>query len=440
MFWTFGGTLKQNLVPLRWLMVSITLWLVAGCGETENKYVPPPPSEVTVSRPVKKAVTEYVDLTGNTQSIQQVALVGRVEGFLTSINFKDGDIVKKGDPLFVIEPPPYEAKVRLAEANVAMAQATLVRSTLEYNRQLLLIKQNATAQSTVEQWRAQRDADEATLEQNKANLDIARINLSYTQVRAPFHGRVDRHLVDVGNLVGASNTATQLANIYQLDPIYAYFSLNERDLVRIMERDRERRMDKPSLKDKDEDTPVYLGIEGEEGYPHEGRLDFSATSLDSSTGTLLMRGVFNNPFPVSGAAPTLLPGMFVRIRIPVHVRKRALLVSERALGVDQGGRYLLVVNDQNVVEQRSVTVGQLEDGMRVIKQGLKGDEWVVVSGIQRSRPGATVKPIREEQLAVQSPTEAGTGTPGAPGSSSKPQDNKGKTEGTRQQGAGGKKK
>ena len=150
-------------------------------------------------------------MTGNTQSIEQVALVGRVEGYLTSINFKDGDIVKKGDLLFVIEPPPYEAKVKQAEANVAMAQATLVRSTLEYNRQLQLIKQNATAQSTVEQWQAQRDADEATVQQNKANLDVARINLSYTQVRAPFTGRIDRHLVDVGNLVG-SGQATQLAN------------------------------------------------------------------------------------------------------------------------------------------------------------------------------------------------------------------------------------
>jgi RND family efflux transporter MFP subunit len=381
------------VMGVRLLMVGIALWLNAGCGKSENKYVPPPPAEVTVSQPVKKAVTEYVDLTGNTQSVEQVALVGRVEGYLNSINFKDGDIVKKGNLLFVIEPPPYEAKVKQAEANVAMAQATLVRSTLEYSRQLQLIKQNATAQSTVEQWQAQRDADEATVQQNKANLDLARINLSYTQVRAPFDGRMDRHLVDVGNLVG-SGQATQLANIYRLDPIYAYFNLNERDLVRIMERERERHQDKPSM--KDQEAPVYLGIEGQDGYPLEGRFDFAATSLDPNTGTLLMRGIFRNPIPTTGGAPTLLPGMFVRVRIPVHVRKHALLVSERALGVDQGGRYLLVVNAQNVVEQRSVRVGQLEDGMRVIKEGLQGDEWVVVNGIQLTRPGAAVKPIREE--------------------------------------------
>lgn len=391
MFLTYPGSLKLNRLALGFLMAGVAVSLTLGCERTENKYVAPPPPEVTVSQPVKKAVVEYLELTGNTQAIEQVALVGRVEGFLTTIKFKDGDIVKKGDLLFVIEPPPYEAKVKQAEANVAMAQATLLRSTLEYNRQLLLIKQNATAQSTVEQWQAQRDADEASLQLNKANLDVARINFSYTQVRAPFDGRVDRHLVDVGNLVG-SGQATQLANIYRLDPIYAYFTVNEKDLVKVMAKERQRHEEKASR--KDQETPVYLGTEGDEGYPHEGRFDFGATSLDSNTGTLLLRAVFRNPV-TPGVAPAMLPGMFVRIRMPVNVRKHALLVSERALGVDQGGRYVLVVNDKNTVEQRTVRVGQIEDGMRVIKEGLHGDEWVVVNGIQRARPGAVVKPVRE---------------------------------------------
>jgi RND family efflux transporter MFP subunit len=391
----FGNRVGLNVtnrffLPAALGMVTLAALLITGCGKAENKYIPPPPPEVTVSQPVKMAVTEYLEFTGNTQSIEQVALVGRVEGFLTSIKFKDGDIVKKGDLLFTIEPPPYEAKVKQAEANVAQAQAQLLRSSLEYNRQLQLIKQNATSQSTVEQWQAQRDADEATLQLNKANLELARINLSYTQVRAPFHGRVDRHLVDVGNVVGAGQE-TQLANIYRVDPIYAYFSINERDLVRLMERERERTRDNPGK--KDQETPVYLGMEGEDGYPLEGRLDFAATALDPNTGTLLMRGIFSNP--LSGGPPKLLPGMFVRIRVPFHLRKHALLVSERALGVDQGGRYVLIVNAQNVVEQRSVRVGQAEDAMRVIKEGLQGEEWVVVSGIQRAGPGTTVKPMRE---------------------------------------------
>lgn len=407
-------TTRCNTVVGLWL-AGIALWLVAGCGKQENKYVPPPPAEVTVSQPVRKAVFEYIDLTGNTQSVEQVALVGRIEGYLTNIHFKDGDIVKKGDPLFVIEPQPYEAKVKQAEADVAMAQANLLRSTLEYNRQLNLIKQNATAQSTVEQWQAQRNADEATVQQKKASLEVARINLSYTQVKAPFAGRIDRHLVDIGNLVG-SGQATQLAIIYRLDPIYAYFSMNERDLVRIMERERERSKDKPNR--NSEETPVYLAIEGEEGYPHEGRLDFASTSLDPGTGTLLMRGIFSNPI-LPGGAPAILPGMFVRIRIPIHLRKRALLVSERALGVDQGGWYLLVVNAQNIVEQRTVSVGQKEDGMRVIKQGLEGDEWVVVNGIQRTRPGATVKPLRHEPPFVSAPSAQGQENAASPEAASK---------------------
>ncbi len=374
-------------------MAGIVLLLDAGCGKSENKYAPPPPPEVTVSQPVKKQVVEYLELTGNTQPIEQVTLVGRVEGYLTTINFKDGDIVKKGDLLFVIEPPPYEAKVKQAEASVATAQANLVRSTLEHNRQLNLIKQNATAQSTVEQWQAQRDADEATVQQNKANLEVAKINLSYTLVRAPFLGRIDRHLVDVGNMVGSGMT-TQLANIYRLDPIYAYFNINERDLVPLLQ--------KKIVKN----PPVFLAIEGEEGHPHEGKLDFAATSLDAGTGTLLMRGIFQNPI-LPGGAPAILPGMFVRIRVPIHLHESALLVSERALGTDQGGRYVLVVNDRNVVEQRSVNVGQIEKGMRVIEQGLEGSEWVVVNGIQRTRPGVTVRPIPQEAPVSESSAEQG---------------------------------
>lgn len=377
--------------------VVVGLWLtvcLVGCGQPENRYVPPPPPEVTVERPVKRAVVEYLEFTGNTRAFETVDLEARVEGFLTAQHFKDGDIVKKGDLLFTIEPPPYEAKVRLQEAAVASAQARLLRSSLEYHRQLQLIKQNATSQATVEQWQSERDAAEASLQEAKANLDLARINLSYTQVRAPFAGRVDRHLVDIGNLVG-SGKPTHLATIYRIDPIYAYFNMNERDLVRILEHERQR---KASLQTKpghrDEGTPVYLAIEGEQSFDHEGEIDFAATALDPNTGTLLLRGIFKNP--VIDPAPMLLPGMFVRVRIPIRLRKHALLVSDRAIGVDQGGRYVLVVNRDNVVEQRPISAGVLEGGLRVVKEGLQEDDWVVVNGIQRARPGAKVTVLRQE--------------------------------------------
>jgi multidrug efflux system membrane fusion protein len=370
---------------------------LAGCGQKENKYAPPPPPEVSVSLPLQKPVTDYVELTGNTQAVDQVELQARIEGFLTSIHFKDGDYVKKGDLLFTIEQAPYQAKLQEAQGRLAAAEAQLLRAQQEYDRQLYLFQENATAKSEVERWKAQRDAAQASVEEGRANLELAKINLSYTRVTAPFDGRADRHLVDPGNLVGAGKP-TPLAYVIRLEPIYTYFNLNERDLVRLMAKRRE----KGTTDLKEHPVPVYGGIEGEKDYSVEGRLDFASTSVDPNTGTILLRAVFDNP-RVGAAPPRLLPGMFMRIRIPVDVRPNALLVPERALGVDQGGRYLLVVNNENVVEQRPVKVGARVDDEMVIEEGLKGDERVVVDGIQRARPGAKVTPVQEGAGAATPP-------------------------------------
>jgi len=319
--------------------------------------------------------------------VDQVQLDARVEGFLTSIHFKDGDYVKKGDLLFLIEQDMYKAKMQQADGQLAAAQAQLLRAGQEYDRQVSLLKQNATAKSEVEKWRAERDAAEANIVEAKASLELARINLGYTRVMAPFDGRMDRHLVTPGNLVGAGKP-TALANITRMDPIYAYFTMNERDLIRLVGiTDRQ-------VNYKETVVPVFAGIEGGEGYPYEGRLDFAATGLDPNTGTILLRAVYKNPKSATGV-PALIPGMFVRLRLPIEVREKVLLVSERALGVDQGGRYLLVVNDKDVVEQQPVKVGANVNGMRVIEDGLKADDWVVVSGLQRARPGAKVTPVKE---------------------------------------------
>jgi RND family efflux transporter MFP subunit len=364
-----------------------TLVSTAGCDQKENKFVPPPPPPVTVSRPAQQPVTDYLYLTGNTQAVDQVQLDARVEGFLTSIHFKDGDYVKKGDLLFLIEQDMYKAKVQQADGQLAAAQAQLLRAGQEYDRQVSLLKQNATAKSEVEKWRAERDAAEANIVEAKASLELARINLGYTRVMAPFDGRMDRHLVTPGNLVGAGKP-TALANITRMDPIYAYFTMNERDLIRLVgTTDRQ-------VNYKETVAPVFAGIEGGEGYPYEGRLDFAATGLDPNTGTILLRAVYKNPKSATGV-PAMIPGMFVRLRLPIEVREKVLLVSERALGVDQGGRYLLVVNDKDVVEQQPVKVGANVNGMRVIEDGLKADDWVVVSGLQRARPGAKVTPVKE---------------------------------------------
>jgi RND family efflux transporter MFP subunit len=355
-----------------------------GCGEddsSKNALLP----EVTVKKPSKRAVTDYLDFTGNAEASDMVELRARVSGFLTKVNFVDGALVKEGDLLFEIEPEPYAAKLRLAESEVIGAQAELQRSVLEYNRQAELVRKKAAAVSEMEKWKAQRDAAQAKLTQVQAHVDLAKINFGYTQIRAPFDGRIDRTLKDPGNLVGAGE-ATLLSKIYRMNPIYAYFSINEKDFVKVR---------KPDL--RNESIKVMMVTEGEEGFPHQGIIDFGSSALDENTGTLLLRGVFDNPH--FGRVPKVLPGMFLRIRVPVEERPEAVLVNERAIGVDQGGRYVLTVGAEGVVDKKPVKLGALVDGLRVIEEGLSGEEAVIVRGAQQARPGSKVKPMFAENQA-----------------------------------------
>lgn len=366
---------------------------LVGCGE-DNTYVPPPPPAVTVSNPVQKTVTDYIDAIGNTAASNSVDLVARVAGYLQSVNFRDGSLVKKGDLLFVIEPEPYEANVRLAQATVAQQQAALAQATSEHERQQRLIKQNATSQAELENWQAQRDAAQATVDEANANLELAEINLGYTRVTAPFDGRIGRHLVDAGNLVGPGGP-TKLATIEQLAPLYVYFNVGEQDVLRI------RASLRAAGKTLEQVAPVKLGIglQNETGYPHEATLDFVPSDLDQGTGTLQARAVIPNEDYL------FLPGLFVRVRVPVGTVENALLVPHTALGIDQRGHYLLVVGQDEVVEQRPVQIGALVDGMRVITQGIGAEDRVVVGGIQRAIPGAKVMPHEAKPSGSSAPAD-----------------------------------
>jgi RND family efflux transporter MFP subunit len=371
----------RNCVALFCFVAAAAICAI-GCGKEGPKAMPVP--EVTVVQPAKQPVTDFLEFTGNAQASDTVQLQARVSGFLTKVNFKDGDWVKQGDLLFEIEPELYAARLALAEAAVVSAQAELLRATIEYNRQADLAKQKAVAVSEVDKWRAQRDSAQAKLDQAKSEVEIGRINLSYTQVRAPFDGRLDRKLKDAGNLVGAGEP-TLLTTIYHMNPIYAYFSINEKDFVKV----------RAPRKDGDPaQAVVFAGTEGEDGYPHQGVIDFGSSSLDPNTGTLLLRGVFDNP--AFAEMPKILPGMFVRLRVPVGQREQAVLVPDQALGVDQGGRYVLTVTSQEIVDKKPVKTGALVNGLRVIEQGLVGDESVIVAGLQQARPGAKVKPVQQE--------------------------------------------
>ena len=361
-------------------LAAASLALVALGGCEQNTFVPPPPPKVDVALPVQRAITRYLEATGNTAPVKQVDLVARVSGFLQSIDYTDGAFVKEGTTLFTIEPETYRLKVDQAEAAEAGAQASLKQAQLDYQRQSDLVAKQAVSQSTLETSTATRDNARASLQQAQANTKIADINYTYTKVTAPFDGVVSAHLVSIGELVGASSP-TQLATIVAQDPIYVNFNVNEQDVLRFRAEARRRGLTSADLKQ----TPVEVGLQTENGFPHVGKLDYVAPTVNQSTGTLAVRGLIPN------ADRVLLPGYFVR-NVPVETQQDALLVPDTALGSDQSGRYVLVVNKDNVVEQRKVTIGPVDNGLRVIDSGLKPDDRVVVAGLLRSIPGEKVDP------------------------------------------------
>src|SRR5215831_2299406 len=271
-----------------WFLVSALFLVLLGCNGKPQQQTPPPP-KVTVAQPVQRAVTDHLELTGNTQAIYTVQLVARVAGYLEKVLFQDGQMVKKGQPLFLIQQNTYEDNLRQAEATILQYRAQLAYAEAQLARYSNLVQEKGASQSDVDNWRYQRDAAQANLRSAEAQRDLAKLNLDYTDVRAPFDGRIDRRLKDPGNLVG-SGEATVLAQINQVDPIYVYFNIADTDLARLLKGSRG--IPGPSDARK---WSMQAGLPGEDGYPHEGRLDFVAINLTSTTGTLLMRGVLSNP-------------------------------------------------------------------------------------------------------------------------------------------------
>ncbi|KJC48928.1 efflux RND transporter periplasmic adaptor subunit [Bradyrhizobium sp. LTSP857] len=364
----------------RALAAVATVAVLAGC-EDKNTFVAPPPSKVDVATPIQRPVTRYVEATGNTAPIKSVDLVARVQGFLQSIDYTDGTFVKQGTQLFTIEPETYKLKLDQAQAAEAGAQASLKQAEADFKRQVDLVQRQAVSQATLDTSTSTRDNAQANLQQAQANTRIAELNYSYTKVSAPFDGIVSAHLVSIGELVGVSSP-TQLATIVAMDPIWVNFTVNEQDVLRIRAEAQRRGLTSADLKQ----FPIQVGLQTETGYPHEGHLDYVAPTLNQSTGTLAVRGLVANDKRV------LLPGYFVRVRVPFDQDKNALLVPDTALGSDQGGRYLLVANKDNVVEQRKVQIGAADNGLRVIEGGLKPDDRVVIAGLLRVIPGQKIDP------------------------------------------------
>src|SRR5665213_1494145 len=364
-----NGRVRQGAVAVSHMAFVLSAFAaLSGCEQ--NSFVPPPPPKVDVGLPVQQAVTRYLDATGNTAPIQTVDLVARVQGVLQSINYKDGTFVKQGTTLFTIEPETYQLKLEQAQAAEAGAQASLRQAEADYRRQADLVARQAVSQATLEQSTSTRDNAQANLQQAQANTKIAAVNYGYTTVAAPFDGIVSAHLVSAGELVGAASP-TQLATIVQLDPIYVTFNVNEQDVLRIRAEAKRRGMTSSDLTQ----LPIEVGLQTENGYPHKGKLDYAAPTVNQSTGTLAVRGVLPN------AERILLPGYYVRVRVPFEQQQDALLVPDVALGSDQAGRYVLVLNADNIVEQRKVQIGPIEGELRVIESGIKPDDRVVIAGL-----------------------------------------------------------
>jgi RND family efflux transporter MFP subunit len=355
--------------------------VLAACGEG-NKYVAPPLPKVAVAKPAKQQITRYLEATGNTAAVNSADLVARVNGFIEAINYEDGAPVKKGDLLFTIELEPYKVKLDQAKASEVSAESSYNQAQAAFERSAELIKQKVTTQASYDSALATRDAAQSTLDNARSNTRLAQINYDYAQVRAPFDGIVTARKVSVGTYVGGSGTPTVLATIVQLDPIWVNFNISEQDVIRV----RAALAQRGVTRDDVMKFKVEVALQDETDYPHIGVIDYVAPTLSTTTGTLAVRGVLPNPKSV------LLPGYFVRIRVPRPTEESALLVPDTALGSDQGGRYVLVVGKDDVVEQRKVEIGPQVGSMRVIDKGVTENDRVIVAGMLRAIPGQKVDP------------------------------------------------
>ena len=386
-----GSTLFAALVAV---MATLAF---PGCRQAKEAAVAPPPV-VTVTRPLAESVANYLDFTGNTAATQTVSVVARVEGYLEKVHFTDGQQVRKGDLLFTIQQAQYQAQLRQAQAQVAVQKAALWHASTELRRYAGLVKEDAATETQVDHWRTEKEQAAARLIAAQAQVELAQLNLGYTLVRAPISGRIGRHLIDPGNLVGGIGQPSALAEINQIDPIYVYFTIDQRELLRLLERHKAL----PRGTITGGGVPATFGMLSEDGYPHQGHLDFASIGLTPTTGTLQVRAIFPN------RDAAVLPGLFARVRISALARTDALLVPGDAVRFDQQGEYVLVVNAKNIVERRGVKTGLQVGDRLVISEGLQADDAVIVEGLLQAVPGREVNPQPVAGGVPGVPAKAGT--------------------------------
>jgi membrane fusion protein, multidrug efflux system len=352
--------------------------LSAGCKPSTQAPAPPPPPPVTVATPIHKEIVEWDEYTGRTAAVESVDVRPRVSGYIDQISFKDGQLVKPGDVLFVIDQRPYQNVLDEAKANLQKADAQRQLKQANFARAQRLFQNNVTAKEEYDTSVAGRNQAEAEFAQARASVNSAQLNMDFTQVKSPIQGRISRQLVTRGNLVQADSTV--LTKVVSVDPIYAYFNVDQRTVQKYYNQIQGGQLPDPRVSA----MPVYLQLEGETGFPHEGVIDFVDNTYNASTGTLQIRGRFKND------NASLYPDAFARIRIAGTPEHEAILITDRAVGTDQGQKLVLLVDDNSVVQARPVELGPVVDGLRVVRKGLGLGDRVIINGLVNARPGSKV--------------------------------------------------
>jgi multidrug efflux system membrane fusion protein len=364
--------------------VLLLLTTVSACARTAAQPADPPPPKVTVAKALAREVTEWDEFTGRLEAVNTVAIRPRVSGLVSAVRFQEGAVVGKGDVLFQIDPRPFQAQVDRLRAELLRARATVARATTELKRAGRLAAENAMSNEEHERRASFDQESRAQVGAVEAALRAAELDLEFTRVISPIDGRVGRAIVTEGNLVSSGpGEATLLTTVVSLDPMYASFDADEQTFLRYVNLAREGR--RPSARQRG--LPIRLALGNESDFPREGQMNFLDNQVDPATGTIRGRAVFRN------TDRALTPGLFVRLRLPGSGTSRGVLVQDRAIGTDLDKRFVYVVGADRTVKYRTVTLGPIVDGLRLVRTGLTGDDVVIVNGIQRVRPGAKVEPV-----------------------------------------------
>ena len=365
-------------------LVFLSALVLSACGPAAAQPADPPAPKVTVAHVVARDVTEWDEFTGRLEAVNTVAVRPRVSGYVAAVRFEEGAVVRRGDPLFLIDARPFEAEADRLRAELARARATVQRATSELQRATRLASENAMSHEEQERRAAFAQESAAQVAAVEAALRAAELNLEFTRVTSPIDGRVGRAIVTPGNLVSTGpGEATLLTTVVSLDPIYASFDADEQTFLKYADLTREGKR----ASAREAGLPIRLAVASDHNFSREGRMNFLDNQIDPATGTIRARAVFRN------TDRSLTPGLFVRLQFPGSGTFRGLLIQDRAVGTDLDKRFVFVVTPERTIAYRSVTLGPIVDGLRVVREGIKDGDLVVVNGLQRVRPGLKVDPV-----------------------------------------------